>query len=119
MSTDQSAGATPTTSMTTSSAVATTILQQLGRLTLAMMGALEFSFTSDSLTFKIRGSKEVSHIVITLTPLDTYTVKFEKRRAGTVKDIATDEDVYADDLHQIIASRTGLATGCERVKPGA
>lgn len=95
---------------TSDQSVALTVLAQLGRVTLAMIGANGFVSSTDSISFKIRGSTKVSHIRITLTPADTYTVKFQKVRGRTVKDVSTDEDVYCDSLHGLIESRTGLCT---------
>lgn len=90
--------------------VAHTILQQLGRPALMMLGAKDFFHAPTALSFRVRGSKTVSHIKIELTSSDTYTVTFSKVRGLKVKLVATLEDVYADSLHRVIETNTGLYT---------
>jgi hypothetical protein len=106
--------------------VAKTIYAQLGRLTLAMLGATNFVGDVNSLSFRIKGSKKVNYIKIILTPMDVYTVEFGKiRKVDPMAAISMSEDeymnasykvvnkvenVYFDDLHSVIENNTGLYT---------
>jgi hypothetical protein len=97
--------------------VADTIRKQLGRKALFMLGAKDLMGSAKErfLQFKIgRNAKSVSHIRITLTPADTYTVtSYRARRSKGVmqcKTLETYEDVYVDSLHQVIESLTGMYT---------
>lgn len=74
-----------------------------------MMGAQHFTATPDSLTFKVRGSKLVTHIRVKLLPSDTYEVTFSKVRGINIKTVAVVTDVYVDSLHAVISYNTGLA----------
>ncbi len=99
--------------------VAQTIVRQLGGA-LRMMGGKDLTATENGLKFKImRNSSGITHIRITLTPADTYTVEFTKvRRSGfdyKVTPVATDEDIYAEQLHDCIERHTKLATRMPRV----
>lgn len=75
-----------------------------------MLGAQNLLGSEKGLSFKIRGSQQVSHIQIELTPADTYTVTFLKVRARVTKTVAVAEGVYADCLRKVIESHTGLYT---------
>jgi hypothetical protein len=95
--------------------VANTIRQQLGHKCLRMLGAQDLVGGENSLQFKIRGSRKVNKIRIVLDASDTYTVSFYKSTGHysterTVKEIASFEGVYADQLHKLIESTTGLYT---------
>lgn len=93
------------------SQVAGTILQQLGRGTLAMLGAHTFVSSFNSLTLRIKGCPKINCIKIELDVSDTYTMTFYKvggkRMLVTV---ATETGVYVDCLHRTIETHTGLAT---------
>lgn len=98
-------------STTTDLTVANTIKAQLGARALFMLGAQNFLGDATTLTFKVRGSRLVTHIRITLTPMDTYTVTFLKVRGfNPPVSVAVIEDVYNDGLLQVIESNTGLRT---------
>ncbi len=56
-----------------------------------------------------RGAK-ANRIEITLNPLDYYDMKFYRVRAGEVKEVASEEDVFCGDMHDIIEKHTGLYT---------
>jgi hypothetical protein len=91
---------------------ATTILEQLGGSRfVAMTGSKNFVGSSDSLSFKVgSNAKKVTHCRIQLMPSDTYTVTFLKIRGTKVETLATDENVYAEDLEAIFTAGTGLYT---------
>jgi len=97
---------------TTNIEVANTILEQLGRRCMMMLGAVSVVGGENDLQFRIRGSRKVNKIRIELTPADTYTVSFYRlsNHGLTVKTVATIEDVYADSLHTVIEKHTGLYT---------
>jgi len=89
--------------------VADEIYRQIGKRAFFMMGAQHFTATPDSLTFKVRGSKLVTHIRVKLLPSDTYEVTFSKVRGINIKTVAVVTDVYVDSLHAVISYNTGLA----------
>jgi hypothetical protein len=99
--------------------IAGTIFAQLGgRRFIAMTGSKKFMTMADgSLLFDLsRNSSGANRCCITLTPRDTYTVRFYNERLNkktldvTIKEIAQHEDVYGDRLQDIFASVTGLYT---------
>ena len=97
--------------------VANTIREQLGNKALFMLGAKDFmgSEAERFLQFRIgRNSLGVTHIRITLTPCDTYTITaFRIRRSKgmlTSKTIDTRDGVYVDGLHRVLESVTGMYT---------
>lgn len=97
---------------TASLAVAETIKFQIGSAALCMLGAKNLLADEKSLTFKIQGSpKGVTHIRVTLTPMDTYTLEF-LRCVGTrpVVELSRADDVYNDSLLTCIEMRAGLRT---------
>tara|TARA_Y100000296_G_C5152956_1_gene247432 strand:+ start:788 stop:1120 length:333 start_codon:yes stop_codon:yes gene_type:complete len=105
-----------TTTTETTRKIADVTLQQLGgrgRLS-AMIGAQHFYSDNDGATliFQFKGSRKANAVKITLNSLDTYDVEFVKKgtkRTGylptTVKEYGM---VYADQLHSIFESFTGL-----------
>ncbi len=92
--------------------IATTILSQIGNKAIAMMGAKDFGDTGSGLRFKVRGSRKVNLVIVTLDPNDTYTVEFKKYSPRTFKckDVSDFSGVYADNLHAILEAGTGLYT---------
>ena len=56
--------------------IAQTIANQLGSLSLGLLGAHTLVDIGDGLQFHIRGSHQVNLIQIILDPCDTYTVRF-------------------------------------------
>lgn len=90
--------------------IASEIQNQIGGRALFMLGAKTLLDCGDALSFRIRGSKAVNYIKITLTPMDVYDMEFGKvwGHHYTVK--ATHEGVYVDQLHKLIESETGLYT---------
>jgi len=82
-----------------------------------MLGAKDLMGSSSEqfLQFKIgRNAKSVTHIRVTLTPADTYTVTaYRVRRSKGVlesKELDSREDVYVDSLHSVIEALTGMYT---------
>jgi hypothetical protein len=96
--------------------VAQTILAQLGGgRFLAMTGAKNLVGGPDMLAFKLpRAAKKITHVRITLTPMDTYTVEFLNCRTTPKRmiheTVVTHDDVYAEDLQTIFTAETGLYT---------
>src|SRR4051812_275645 len=97
--------------------VAETIRGQIGKKAFFMLGAKDLmgSESEKFLQFKIgRNAKSVSHIRITLTPADTYTVtSYRVRRSKGVlesKELEVQENVYVDSLHAVLESLTGMYT---------
>lgn len=89
--------------------MANTIAAQIGKRAFFMMGARDLLGSANALAFKIgRNAKSVSHVTITLQPDDTYTVVFHRVRGASVKVVSEQDDVYADCLHRVIESGTGL-----------
>lgn len=98
--------------------VALNILSQLGRGTLFMLGFKKGTMlhSDDSLSFRIRGSRTVNHIKITLNPSDDYTIVFGRIRGIDYKVVSTVEGIYCDALHGAIERATGLATRMPQVR---
>jgi len=91
--------------------VANTIFSQLGGHKFsAMTGAKHFVGGEDFLQFAIPLTNKINRVSITLTPLDTYTVKFMYVRGMSVVDRAIIDDVYCTDLLDVFEYHTGLAT---------
>ena len=93
--------------------VAKTIAAQLGRSTLALLGAESLVGDARSLMFSINGSpKKVNKIRVTLASDDTYTVEFMRYSRGTFECavLAEVSMVYADSLGPVIQENTGLLT---------
>lgn len=97
------------TTAKTDMTVANEINRQIGTRAFFMMGAQNKSGSSDSLSFKIRGSRQFTHIRIKLELDDTYTVTFYKIwGVRTLLEVAKPH-VTVDILHQVISLNTGLA----------
>jgi hypothetical protein len=92
--------------------VANTILAQLGgRRFITMTGSSNFTGRADGLSFKVgRGPKGITHVRITLTPADDYTVEFLKVRGSKVTTAHTAEGIYCDQLEEVFTDNTGLFT---------
>lgn len=91
-----------------------TLTAQLGAVTLRMLGASGLVMGSDqlpSLTFKIKGSRQASHVSISFDAgLDLYNVRTFTLRGYKLSNDKTTSGVYADQLHTVIESHTGLYT---------
>ena len=90
--------------------VATEIQRQIGNKAFYMLGAQNLVADSTSLSFRIRGSKVCSHIQIALNGSDLYDMTFMKISRLNIKNKKTFENIYVDQLHQIIEQETGLYT---------
>lgn len=98
--------------------VAKIIAQQIGNKALVMIGAKGLAGDEKSLKFKIgRNPKRITHIRVTLTSLDLYTMEFfrmprdlTKITEDTLKPVHTSEMLYDDMLHKCIETHTGLYT---------
>lgn len=98
--------------------IAETIRQQIGGRALFMLGAKDLTAADGYLQFKVgRNSKSVTHIRVTLDRAsDTYTVTAyrARRKKGEVvpeiKVLETCDQVYADSLHSVLESLTGMYT---------
>lgn len=103
--------------------IATEIRTQLGNGTLFMLGAKNLKATTNpekkedpALSFRIRGSRTVNYILISLNAMDTYDMTFGVIRANrkaemgfTYKIVAQHDGMYADQLHEMIEKETGLS----------
>ncbi len=96
--------------MTDKLQVANTIASQIGNRAFQMLGAKDLVGSDNSLTFKIRGCRKISHIRVTLTPADLYDVEYLKVFKFECKDVAKTEGIYADMMHSDIEDKTGLYT---------
>lgn len=92
------------------SQVAEIIRQQLGNGTLYMLGAKNLATSGNDLQFRIRGSRNVNFIKITLTPADLYDIEFGKIKKYDYDVVKVHEGVYVDMLHGLIEQETGLYT---------
>lgn len=92
--------------------VAKAILAQLGgHKFLAMTGAAHLVGGPNSLSMKIgRNNKGINHVMITLDPSDTYTMKFYHVRGANAKIKDEHEGVYAEDLQRLFTQSTGMYT---------
>lgn len=88
--------------------VANEIRRQLGRA-LVMIGAYNLGGTADSLSFGIRGCRDFTHVKITLTAADDYTVTFYKIRGTKFLNQVEKSGIYSDMLANVIEDVTGLA----------
>ena len=84
------------------------IADQIGKPALFMMGAQNIIGGNNYLSFKIRGSKICTHIRVTLSHDDTYSVTFYKIQGTTIKRKEEINGVYIDKLREVIESNTGL-----------
>jgi hypothetical protein len=90
--------------------IANTIKDQIGSKAFYMLGAQNLAGDENSLTFKIRGSRKVTHIKVKLDPDDTYEMTFWKALGYNFKTVKVIPGVYAEDLNRMIRETTGLAT---------
>ncbi|MGK7932388.1 MAG: hypothetical protein AB4041_13285 [Microcystaceae cyanobacterium] len=93
--------------------IAETILEQLGgqRKLIAMTRAYHFmALEEGGITFKFKGSQKFNYCKILLTPLDTYTVIFEKWnwKAFSLHKEQSFDDIYYDALIPLFEKETGL-----------
>jgi len=96
--------------MTRNQEIAQIIRQQIGGGAMFMMGAQNLIAIENGLSFRVRGSNIANHITVVLKPSDTYIVTFNKIWGTKVKLVKEIEDVYCDQLRQIIGDTVKLAT---------
>ena len=90
-----------------------TIQQLGGNRFLYMVGAKNLAVDKprNELHMKImRNAKGVSHVVVRLTSLDLYDMKFLSIRAGKIRVKAKEKGVYGDQLATFFKKHTGLNT---------
>ena len=91
--------------------IAQTIAQQLGSKALFMIGAKNLMAGKDYLQMRLgRNSGGWNALKIALNGLDLYNMTFYKIRKLTVTKEKTVDNIYCDQLHDIIESETGLRT---------
>ena len=90
--------------------IAENIQAQIGGRTFYMLGSWNHVDHGDALGFRIRGSRTVNHVKVTLTSRDLYDVEFGKIYGHNYRVVRTVEGIYADMLHRTIESNTGLYT---------
>jgi hypothetical protein len=100
--------------------VANVIAEQIGHRAFVMMGAKNLLGGDRHLQFKVgTNSKKVTHVTVTLTGDDLYTVRFDRvtkigfnaktgATTGGVKMLAEIESVSFDQLRGIISENTGM-----------
>lgn len=89
--------------------IAKTILSQLGGgRFVAMTGAKNFLDHDKGLSFRLPIGK-VNYIKIILNSLDLYDIEFGNVRGASYKKVDSLENIYAEDLQEIISEKTGLA----------
>lgn len=92
--------------------VATEVINQLGgNKFVAMTGARDFVYDSNSITFRLpaRMSKG-THVRITLTGRDDYTIELFRIKAYAPDIVGKSEGVMCDNLRRAFTEVTGLAT---------
>lgn len=91
---------------------ATTIYQQIGPRTFAMIGAKNFSAHGNCLTFRPgRNPKRVTAVQVELDKgSDTYIVRFFKGSGINMKKNLEISDVYVDMLHDVLERNLELYT---------
>ena len=69
----------------------------------------DFGIGKDGLHFKIgRNAKSISHVVINLSSMDLYDMKFLRVRAGKIKVVKKVKGVYNDMLGNVFKMHTGM-----------
>lgn len=91
--------------------IAETIKNQLGPMSLCMLGAKNLVAMKDGLRFRVgRNGKSVNLLEITLDPSDTYTVRAYWATTKKVTLREESNDVYVESLHEVIETLTGMYT---------
>lgn len=101
------------TNLTESREIADTIVQQFGGYgkLKAMLGARDFVYGKNYLTFKFPNKKRNAPNCIKIEYIlgkDLYNLEFKRISKLDVKDIKSVDDVYADQLKPIFEKETGL-----------
>lgn len=95
-----------------SAEIANTILNQLGgkgRVGV-MIGVKHFIDLGNGvgIRFAAKAKQGCNHVEVRLDPSDTYTLTFSKVTGLSAKLLATESDVYAEDLIRFFELQTGL-----------
>jgi hypothetical protein len=91
--------------------VGTIIAQQLGNKALFMIGAKNIVAGPDYLQFRLgRNANSWNVLKIRLNGLDLYDMTFYRIRKLKITSQKTIDNIYVDQLHDIIESETGLRT---------
>lgn len=91
--------------------ISQTIANQLGHKALFMIGAKNLMAGKDYLQMKLgRNSGGWNALKIALNGLDLYDMTFYKIRKLKVTQEKTVDNIYFDQLHDIIETETGLRT---------
>lgn len=100
--------------------VANVIAEQIGNRAFVMMGAKNLLGGENHLQFKVGANgKKVTHVTVTLTSEDLYTVRFDRvtkigfnpktgALTGGVKTLAEVERVDVAHLRSVISEHTGM-----------
>lgn len=91
--------------------IGNTIARQIGDQAFMKMGTRGNMWaTRNGLRFKIgRNSSQANWIQITLEPTDLYSIQFQRfTLEGGTEALTTVPGVFANQIHQVIESRTGL-----------
>jgi hypothetical protein len=89
--------------------IAMTIYNQIGgHKAFYMMGAKNLGYDKNRLSFKIRGSRSINHIRVTLTSDDLYTLEFLYITVKTYKTVKKLTGLYNHQLKPVIEEETGL-----------
>jgi hypothetical protein len=95
--------------------VAETIRLQIGNRAFCMLGTKMIVRHSDRLVFSIGtgarcNGRKVNRCTVILDASDTYTVEVGNLTGLNYRTLGTMSDVYADSLHRVIESLTGMRT---------
>lgn len=98
--------------------VITEIINQIGRQTFFMLGAknMVYSNAENSFSFRMRGSKKANYLRIKYNEgTDAYDLHFSKIHGFKELNVTEFENVYTENLHEIIRDHTKLATHLPKV----
>ena len=91
--------------------VAQTIASQIGHRALYMIGAKNMCAGDDRLVMKIgRNVKGWNYLRIVLNGLDLYDMTFQRIRSCKIAEEITVNNIYCDQLCDVIENHTGLYT---------
>jgi len=91
--------------------ISQTIASQLGRKTLLMIGAKNLMAGKDYLQMRLgQNAGGWNALKIALNGLDLYNLTFYRIRKLKVTSEKTIDNVYCDQLHDIIENETGMRT---------
>ena len=91
--------------------ISQTIASQLGRKTLLMIGAKNLMAGQDYLQLKLgRNAGGWNALKIALNGLDLYDLTFYRICKSIITSEKTIDNIYCDQLHDIIENETGMRT---------